>query len=186
MKNEMTLEQLIDHVQSAEESERLKALDGAKTAGPQAVEPLAKAMAGGRPEVERAATRALWNLVHAQGAPGAEYRRETGAKLLGLLGAEPATQVRREALWMVSELCETRQAVRTVASLLEHPELKEDVRLVLERLPGKPAVAALKAAFVSADDEFKFALAASLRKRGVAVEGYPCQKLLATRMKPRS
>ena len=84
---------------------------------------------------------------------------------------------------MVSEICETRRALRPVAGLLEHPDLKEDARLVLERLPGKAAVGALKAGFVSADRDFKFALAASLRKRGVKVEGYPSQRLLPVRMK---
>jgi hypothetical protein len=100
-----------------------------------------------------------------------------------LLGSDQPELVRREALWMVSEICETRPAAQPVAALLENPELKEDARLVLERLPGKAAVEALKAGFVSADEEFKFALAESLRKRGVDVEGYPSRKQLPARMK---
>jgi len=186
MKDETNVKQLIDQVRSAEESERQKALEAAKAAGPQAVAPLAEAMSSESPEVARAASRALWNLVHAQGAPGAEHQRQTGAKLVSLLGPETATEVRREILWMVSELCDTNQAVRSVAAVLEDPTLKEDARTVLERLPGKPAVAALKAGFVSADRDFKYALAASLRKRGARVKGYPSQRLLPTRMKPQS
>jgi HEAT repeat protein len=181
----MTVQELINQVQSSDESARQKAMEAAKTAGPEAVVPLARAMQSGQVEVVRTATRSLWNLVHAEGAPGGAHPRETGEKLLGLLGSDQPTAVRREALWMVSEICETRAAVRPVAALLENPELKEDARLVLERLPGKAAVNALQAGFVSADDDFKFALAASLRKRGVAVEGYPSQKLLPIRMKSR-
>lgn len=185
MKNETNVKELIEQVRNAEESERQKALEGARTAGPQAVEPLAEAMSSDRPEVARAANRALWNLVRAQGALGAQGRQETGAKLVSLLGPETSTEVRREILWMISELCDTNQAVRSVAAVLEDPVLKEDARTVLERLPGKPAVDALKAGFVSADHDFKYALAASLRKRGVRVKGYPSQRLLPTRMKPQ-
>jgi hypothetical protein len=48
-------------------------------------------------------------------------------------------------------------------------------------------VSVLKAAFSAAPEEFKFKLAVTLRNRGVAVNGYPSQKLTptkATNVKP--
>jgi hypothetical protein len=48
----------------------------------------------------------------------------------------------------------------------------------LTRLPGAQATAALKTAFASSPEEFKFALAESLRERGEKVEGYPSRKLV--------
>ncbi|MCP5115393.1 MAG: hypothetical protein GY953_31580, partial [bacterium] len=90
------------------------------------------------------------------------------------------TEVRREVLWMISELSDAKQAAQPVAALLDNTDLREDARKVLERLPGDDAVAALQAGFTRADEGFKFHIAQSLRKRGVAVPGYPCQKLLPT------
>jgi hypothetical protein len=45
------------------------------------------------------------------------------------------------------------------------------------RLPGSKVTKAFQRAFDSAPEEFKFALAESLRQRGKTVAGYPSQKL---------
>ncbi len=81
---------------------------------------------------------------------------------------------------MLSEIGGEEQ-VSAIAVLLGHAELCEDTRMVLERIPGEASVAALKSGFAKADEQFKSNLAQSLRKRGVAVDGYPCQKLVPTR-----
>jgi len=47
------------------------------------------------------------------------------------------------------------------------------------RLPGSQVTAALRSAFGRAPEEFKFALAESLRQRGEKVAGYPSQKARA-------
>jgi HEAT repeat protein len=183
MQERLSVRELIDKVRSADDGVRIEAAVEAKNAPPAAVPALGKAMADNDPNVARTAKRALWSLINAQAGPGGPQRRAVGQRLLGLLGDGNPLEVRREALWMASEICDTRQAVQPVARLLDHDELKEDARLVLERLPGREAVGALRAGFVRADRDFKYALAASLRKRGARVDGYPCQKLLPLRMK---
>jgi hypothetical protein len=49
------------------------------------------------------------------------------------------------------------------------------------RFSGNQVTAAFQAAFASAPEEFKYALADSLRDRGVKVGGYPGRKLVPNR-----
>jgi HEAT repeat protein len=132
-------------------------------------------------EVARAAKRAMWKIVRHTGRPGAP-RAKTAvvAKLCGLLGADQPVSVRREVIWMLSEIGGMR-AIKPLAELLSDEHLREDARCALERIPIPRAVQALKAGFEIAPEEFKPNLAQSLRKRGVKVEGYPCAKLVPTK-----
>jgi hypothetical protein len=59
-------------------------------------------------------------------------------------------------------------------------EVREDARCALCRHASPKATAALKTSFASAPEDFKYALAESLRQRGQAVEGYPSHKLVPT------
>jgi hypothetical protein len=72
-------------------------------------------------------------------------------------------------------------AVAPIATLLADPEVREDARCALMRLPARKSTAALKSAFATAPEEFKYALAESLRQRGEAVKGYPSQKRVPSR-----
>ena len=102
-------------------------------------------------------------------------------KLIGVLhnSLPRPTAVRREILWMLSEIGNAG-AVPRVAELLADKDLREDARCVLTRMPFPEAAAALKQAFASAEESFKHALADSLRERGEKVEGYPSRKMVPT------
>jgi HEAT repeat protein len=102
-----------------------------------------------------------------------------GPELAKLLGPGDVT-VRRHALWMLSEIGDDAD-VKSMAVLLADAAVREDARCALERLPGAAATAALKTALGTAPEEFRFALAHSLRVRGEKVEGYPSQKLVPTK-----
>jgi HEAT repeat protein len=148
---------------------------GAGEAGAPAVPALAKVMTDPDREVARAAKRAMWKIVRHAGRPGAETeKRDVVLRLLELLGDDVSTPVRTEVLWMLSELGEDT-VIEPIAALLKNPELREDARMALERIPGSKS--ALSAAFEGAPEEFKPNLAQSLRKLGVEVKGYPCAKL---------
>lgn len=67
-----------------------------------------------------------------------------------------------------------------MAALLTNAEVREDARCALLRLPGPRPTAALRAAFRTAPEDFKYALADSLRQRGLDVQGYPSRKLVPT------
>lgn len=175
-----SVDELIAKIKNKDDKVRGPAWQNAGTAGPAAVKPLAAVMTDSEMEVARAAKRALWKVVRHSGRPGADSERNAVAKeLVSLLEGQP-TPVRREALWMLSEIGGA-DVVKAVAGLLTDRETREDARAALERIPGKESVAALKAALDSVPEEFKPAIAQSLRVRGVKVEGYPSQKLIPTR-----
>ncbi len=172
------VDELVAGIRDASDKVRTQAWLNAGKAGPAAVKPLAAVMTDSDLEVARAATRALWQLARHAGRPGADKEKQAvETQLIRLLGDENSVSVRREVLWMLSEIGGAN-SVKPVAGLMTNNELREDARMVLERIPAKGAVAALKAGFEAAPEDFKSNIAQSLRKRGQEVAGYPCQKLV--------
>ncbi|MBC8473029.1 MAG: HEAT repeat domain-containing protein [Planctomycetes bacterium] len=160
---------------------RTKAWQSAGQVGAAAIEPLAEVMVDKELEVARAAKRGLWKIVRHAGRPGAaDEKKAVVGKLIELLGDEKPVPVRREVLWMLSEIG-NRNSIKPIAALLSHRELCEDARMALQRIPNKAALAALKAALEAAPDEFKLNIAQSLRQRGVEVPGLDCKKLIPTK-----
>lgn len=173
----MSVNELIEKIKSEDDNVRGDAWQGAGTAGAGAIAPLAGVFGEGQFKISRAAKRAMWKIVRHAGRPGEDSERKNVAEeLIKLLGSSPIP-VRREVLWMLSEICDG-SAVRSIASLLSNKDLREDTRMVLERIPGKESLAALQAGFQAAPEEFKQGIVQSLRARGVKVDGYPCQKLV--------
>jgi HEAT repeat protein len=176
-----SVDELLAGIKSDSPEKRTQAWQSAGQIGAPAVKPLAKVMTDDNLEVARAAKRALWQIVRYTGRPGANReKRAVEAELIELLGGETPVAVKREVLWMLSEIG-SRRSIETVAELMKNEDLREDARMALERIPNRRAVAALKAAFEAAPENFKSNLAQSLRKRGEEVTGYPCQKLVPTK-----
>ena len=177
------VDDLIKKIKSPDDQVRSAAWQNAAEVGAPAVKPLAAVMTDENIEIARAAKRGLWVIVRHAGRPGADDEKSSVvAGLLGLLGDDQPTAVRREALWMISELYSGCQGLGRVAQLLGDKQLREDARCCLERMPHKVADELLKRALEAATDDFKYALARSLRVRGVEVDQkkYPCQKLVPT------
>jgi HEAT repeat protein len=178
-----TVDELIARIKNPDDNVRGAAWQNAGPTGAPAVKPLAGLMADRDMEVSRSAKRALWVIVRHAGRPGADKERQAVlTELVPLLNGTP-TPVRRETLWMLSEIA-TDSAIKPIAACLKDPEVREDARAALERIPGKASVAALKDGLQSVPEDFKPAVAQSLRVRGVEVKGYPSQKLVPTRPKP--
>jgi HEAT repeat protein len=172
------LDELIAGIKSTSDKTRTEAWQSASKVGAPAVKPLAKVMTDGDLEVARAAKRALWQIVRHTGRPRAnKEKRAVETELTGLLGNKQPVAVRREVLWMLSEIG-GRNSIKPIARLMRNTDLREDARMSLERIPTKRAVTALKAGFKAAPEDFKTNIAQSLRKRGEKVAGYPCQKLV--------
>jgi len=172
---------LIAKIRDKDDKLRAKAWLDAAEIGASAVKPLAGVASDEDFEVARAAKRALWKIVRYVGRPGADgERKPVVSELIALLGGGQPVNVRREVIWMLSEIGGD-ESVEPVAALLSNPELREDARMVLERLPGEKSLAALKVALESVPQEFKINVAQSLRARGLVVPGLPCQKLVPTR-----
>lgn len=178
-----SVDELLRNIKNTDDAVRGPAWQTAGAIGATAVKPLANVMSDPDMEVARAAKRALWKIVRYAGRPGGDQERQSVAgELLGLLRGQP-TPVRREALWMLSEIG-AADSVALIAALLADRELREDARAALERIPGNESLAALQAGLASVGDEFKPAMAQSLRVRGVKLDGYPSQKLVPTRPLP--
>jgi HEAT repeat protein len=175
------VDKLISGVRDKDENVRTEAWLGAAQVGAPAVKPLAKVMADSDMEVARAAKRGLWKLIRHAGRPkaGAE-RKAVSAELVTLLGDDQPVSVRREVLWMLSEIGGGK-SVGAIAALLSNRQLREDARMALQRIPNKKVLASLKKALNTVPDDFKLNIAQSLRQRGVKVEGLPCVKLVPTK-----
>jgi HEAT repeat protein len=175
------VDKLIAGIRDDDDKVRAEAWLGAGEVGASAVKPLAKVMTDKDFEVARAAKRGLWKIVRHVGRPKADNeKRAVAGELIELLGEEQPVPVRREVLWMLSEIG-TRKAIEPIAALLSNKDLREDARMVLQRIPTKSALAALRAGFKAAPEDFKLNIAQSLRQRGVEVSGYPCVKLVPTK-----
>jgi HEAT repeat protein len=175
------VDELIAGIRDDNDKVRAEAWLGAGEVGAAAVKPLARVMSNRELEVARAAKRGLWKIVRHVGRPGAgNERRAVVGELVELLDDEQPVPVRREVLWMLSEIG-TRKSIKPIAALLSNRELREDARMVLQRIPSKSAVAALKAGLEAAPEDFKLNIAQSLRQRGVKVSGLPCVKLVPTK-----
>ena len=170
--------ELIGKIKDSSADVRTKAWQGAGEVGAAAVEPLAEVIMAEDIEVGRAAKRAMWRIVRHAGRPKAgKEKSAVEKKLVGLLEGKTPVAVRREVVWMLSEIGGKR-SIKPIAELLGDKELREDARCVLERIPGRSSVSALKAGLKKAPDDFKGSIAQSLRKLGTKVSGIPCVKLV--------
>jgi HEAT repeat protein len=174
------ISKLIADVQNNDDAIRGAAWQGAAALGLAAVKPLAGLMTHENVEIARAAKRGLWKIVRHVGRPKAtKERKAVQAELLSLLQAAPLA-VRREVAWMLSEIGDSR-AVAPLAALLTDASVREAARCALERIPTFKAVRALENALETGPEDFRPAVANSLRVRGRKVESYPSQKLIPTK-----
>jgi HEAT repeat protein len=180
MYSDADIQSLIDRIKNPDDATSGAAWQSAGPYGAAAVKPLAALMGDGNFELARKGKRALYLVVRHAGRPGAgEECQAVERELILVLGSGPS-RVRREVVWMLSEIG-SAGAVKPMAALLADQELREDARCALTRLPVPGAVTALKAAFATAPEDFKYALAESLRQRGETVAGYPSRKLVPTK-----
>ncbi|MEJ2704776.1 MAG: HEAT repeat domain-containing protein [Sedimentisphaerales bacterium] len=172
---------LIGGIRDSNAEVRTQAWLSAGEVGAPAVGPLGEVMTDDDLEIARAAKRAMWKIVRHVGRPRAiREKRAVETELIGLLGDDQPVSVRREVVWMLSEIG-ARNSIRLLARLTRNAELREDARMALERIGNGRAIQVLRNRFEAAPEEFKPNLAQSLRKLGVEVEGYPCQKLVPTK-----
>ncbi len=170
---------LIANLRSPDEQISGQAWQQAGPLGASAVSDLGKLMADGEFEVARSARRALRNVVRYSGRPGAENESRVVRRELVRLLKAPKPEVRKEAVWLLSEIGDEK-TVKAMASLLVDPDTREDARCAILRMPQPAALKAFKQALGKAPDDFKYALADSLRTLGEPVTGWPSKKLIPT------
>lgn len=173
------VEEFLLEIQSADEAVQSAACDRAPSYGAAALDPLGRLLRSPDFELARRSKRAMYRIIRHAGRPGADRETKAAEKaLLGLLQDSPAA-VRSDVIWMLSEIG-AEASVQPLAALLSDKDVREDARCALTRLPVRIATAALQRAFRAGPEDFKHALAESLRQRGVRVEGYPSRKMVPT------
>lgn len=172
--------ELVAKIKSTDDAIRGPAWQGAGPIGAPAVGRLADIMGDRDFEIARCAKRAIEKIVRHAGRPGADAERKSVQVELVRLLKHASADVRCHALWMLSEIGDDA-AVDPMAALLADAKAREDARCALERIPGNQATSALKKGMSAAPEEFKYALAHSLRVRGQKVESYPSKKLVPTK-----
>jgi HEAT repeat protein len=182
MQNEpLTVDTLIAKIKDRGDQVRAEGWRNAGKVGAAAVKPLAAVMTSGDVdrEVAHAARRALWQIVRYSGAAGNETaREEVLPELHALLADAWPEALRREAIWMISEIGGA-ESVSPLAACLKSSELLEDARCGLERIPGEESLSALKEALLTVAEKYRNNVVQSLRARGVELscEQYPILKL---------
>jgi HEAT repeat protein len=184
MDEQLTLDTLIAKIKDKDDKVRAAAWQAAGKVGAPALAPLAAVAKDGELEVSRAANRAMWQVVRYSGRPGADAERKaTVAALIEVFTDEQLpVQLRRDVVWMLSEVITNDEYdPAQAAEQFKNPDFRDDLRMALQRIPGDNAVAALKAGLEIVPDDFKPAIACSLRARGVEVPNVPCVKLKPTK-----
>jgi HEAT repeat protein len=184
MDEELTVDTLIAKLKDKDDKVRAAAWQAAGKVGAAAMSALATLAKDGAMEVSRSAVRAMWAIVRYAGRPGADgERKATVDALINVLTDEGnAIQLRRDAAWMLSEIVRDDEiGVDGAVQGLANPDLREDIRAALQRIGGDNAIAALKAGLEAAPADYKPAIAASLRARGVDVPGVADVKLKPTK-----
>jgi hypothetical protein len=174
-----TVETLMAQLKSADENVSGPAWQNAGPCGAKAVQGLGTLMAEEDFEVARSAKRALINVVRYAGRPGAERDARAVQKELAQLLRSKQPAVRKAAVWMLSEIGDPK-AVTAMAALLTDKEAREDARCAILRMPRQTALSALRRALRTEQDDFRYALADSVRTFGETVDGLPSKKLVPT------
>jgi len=173
--------EFLKDIASGDDDVRTAAWQGAGTFGASVAGPLADLAAAKDLETSRAAKRGLWQIVRICGRPGADEERQTvNRALLDLLSDKRPAQLRRDVLWMLSEIGDDA-CVSAIAPLTNDADVREDACLALERIPGDASLGALRAALDAAPAGFKPCIAESLRRRGVDVPGVASAKMTPTK-----
>lgn len=174
----LSLETLVSDIRGEDPVVRTQAWGRAHEVGAVAVAPLADLLTDPNAEVARAAKRGLWQIVRHSSRPGGESDRSAVEKeLTGLLKPDVPAASLREFIWMISEIG-TDGVVKPIGALLSRPDVRDDARMALERIPGAAALAELKSALDTAPEEFRPNIAHSLRVRGLEVKEYPSGKMV--------
>src|SRR5438874_2149254 len=164
---------LVAKIKGSDLDARAGAINEAAPLGAPAIAPLAGVAGGGDRGAAKAAREAIQRVAYYATRPGAgEDERAVAAELLKLIGTGRSRAVRAEAIRLVGILGGP-DAATPLQRLLFDPDVREEARLALIRLPGPTADAALHLAMRTAPEDFRPALDLALqqRRRRAAGEG---------------
>jgi HEAT repeat protein len=160
-----TIGTLLTNIKHGDTTARMAAVRHAALVGTDALLPLGRVYAGTDSASGKAAFEAMKRIAYNAGRPGApEEAKAASESLLTLTSAVHSRQVRADALELLG-IVGSATEVKAIAALMDDKEVGEDARLALQRIPGKAAEDALRAAARGAGSDRRAAIELSLRHR---------------------
>lgn len=128
-------------------------------------------------EVQRAARHAVIQIVRFASRPKArESRKRVVTELSRLVEADGPAQIRRELLWLLSEIAGD-ESLPVLSRLLAQAAVREEACMALERIPGRRSLKILENSLSQSPADFKPVLAAALARRGHETKGVDSPRL---------
>jgi HEAT repeat protein len=156
---------LLDRLQSPDANMRYKTWRAAGPTGASAVKGLADLMTSPDKGIARSARGALETIAYYAARPGAANdAHAVSMELLQVAVADRPVAVRAQALYLLGFTGDGR-VVPTVVKLLASPEVREEARIALERIPGSASLNALKKAETTVPADFQPNIRQSLHNR---------------------
>ncbi len=122
-------------------------------------------------EVQRGARHAVFQIVRFASRPeSGDARIRVVMELNRLVEANGPAQIRRELLWLLSEIAGD-ESLPVLRRLLTQEEVREEACMTLERIPGRRSLKLLQGALRQSPADFKPVLAAALARRGHKASG---------------
>jgi HEAT repeat protein len=159
------LNDFLSRIKSPDADIRYQAWRSAGPMGAKAVVPLGELLASDNPSIAKAAGEALKVIVHHAGRPNASAERKAvSLALTKLLAKTYPVKVRREAANLLGFIGGS-ESLPALAKCLQDPDVREDARLAIERIPGSASLKVLKDALKTTPREFHPNLQQSIRHR---------------------
>jgi hypothetical protein len=159
------LASLLGNIRFGDNATRQAAVKQASLVGTMTIEPLGQVYGADDPGASKAALEAIQRVVNNAARPGAAAERQAAAdSLLRLTSASQPRIVRSDALRLLGYVGGAAE-VTAIADLLHVPDLREDARFALERIPDSSAEAALRKAARTVPADYRAAIDQSLRSR---------------------
>jgi hypothetical protein len=128
-------------------------------------------------EVQRAARNAVFQIVRFSSRPETgKSRIRVTMELNRLVEANGPAQIRRELLWLLSEIAGD-ESLPALSRLLAQTAVREEACMALERIPGKRSLKILESSLRQSPVDFKPVLAAALARRGHKPSGVDSPRL---------
>jgi hypothetical protein len=149
------VEELVSRLKDADPNVRMGAARAAGPLGAAALPAMEPLMKGPEAGTAKAAHEALLQIVHYAARPGAQKEaQDVSAELTKWILNGTSLNSQREAVRRL-EFIGDAKAVTVLERTLQVPELREDARLTLERIPDRAATQALERAQKTAPADFQ-------------------------------
>ncbi len=172
----VSLKDWLDKLKSPDADVHNQAARAAGPWGAAAITPVAEMMASPDKGVARAATQAMQHIAYYSTRPGASplETQRVSEELWKAASTPRPRMIRSQALNLLG-LIGSGSIVPWLARLLNDPEVREDARLSLERIPGPQAQRALELALRQAPLDFQPNLRQSLYNRSLTMQSVGTQ-----------